>query len=361
MESQKIGIVTWFNYPNPGTAFQAYALQQYICSIPQCKVEVINMCNSAKACFCAPINHRNAKQYVTFYKVIKAYLGLKSLMYCSFQRKYIRKWPVNTLKSEDYSSVNERYDWVIIGSDQLWNMRYSKLDKSYFLDFVKGPRKGAYGPSTGNDVWPEEIRGQIKELLSDFSFIGVREKQSVSMVQSLAKVSVHWSLDPTFLLDKTGWAKIARKPKEKKDYIFEYCIIKSPALRAVTEKLSETTGLPIIESHGDLRKHVPSAQRMPHPSADTWLGYLMNAKYVVTDSFHGCAFSINTNKDFYTVTTLNESRIYSLLELFGLQNRILKKSDEINMPEAIDWDSVNIRLEDRRKESQDWLKTSLVG
>ena len=378
MKIQKIGIVTWFNYPNPGTAFQAYALQQYICSIPQCQAEIINMLgNSTKNAIKAPINRHYAKQYGSFYKIARFLLGIKSYMYCSFQRKHIVKWPDKTLRPEDYSSVNDRYDQIILGGDQLWNLNIGiKLDldksgqlifgesigyipKSQFLDFVKGPRKGAYGPSTGNDVWPEEFRGQIKELLSDFSFIGVREKQAIRMVQSLAKVPVHWSLDPTFLLDKTDWAKIARKPKEKKDYIFEYCIIKSPLLRAMTEKLSEMTGLPVIESHGDLRKHVPSGRRMPHPSADTWLGYLMNAKYVVTDSFHGCAFSINTNKDFYTVTTLNESRIYSLLELFGLQNRILKKCDDINMPEAIDWDSVNLRLEDRRKESQEWLKSSL--
>lgn len=382
MKNQKIGIVTWFNYPNPGTAFQAYALQQFICSIPQCRAEIINMLgNSTKDAIKAPVIRPYARQYGSFYKIVRVILGIKSYLFCSFQRKYIIKWPAKPLNPKDYSLVNDRYDQIILGGDQLWNLDINKkfdfdkkgqmyfraLGKSYkfvpksqFLGFVEGPRKGAYGPSTGNDVWPDEYKGEIKDLLSDFSFIGVREKQAVSMVQSLVDVPVHWSLDPTFLLDKTAWAKIARKPKEKKDYIFEYCIIKSPSLRAVTEKLSEMTGLPVIESHIDLRKHVPSARRMPHPSADTWLGYMMNARYIVTDSFHGCAFSINTNKDFYTVTTLNESRIYSLLELFGLQNRMLKQCDELKMPESIDWNSVNVRLEDRRKESQDWLKSSLL-
>ena len=383
MEKQKIGIVTWFNYPNPGTAFQAYALQQFICSIPQCRAEIINMLgNSTKDTLRTPLNRPYARQYGCFYKFARVLLGIKSYMFCSFQRKHIVKWPMKSLTPKDYSSVNERYDWVILGSDQLWNLDIKKgiwnfdktgqliisvvdnshglIPKSQFLDFVKGPRKGAYGPSTGNDVWPNEFRGEIKELLSDFSFIGVREKQAVSMVQSLVEVPVHWSLDPVFLLDKTAWAKIARKPKEKKDYIFEYCIIKSPLLRTITEKLSEMTGLPIIESHIDLRRHVPSAQRMPHPSADTWLGYLMNAKYVVTDSFHGCAFSINTNKDFYTAVTINGTRIYSILELFGLQNRVLKSIDEIDLSKTIDWNQVNVKLEDRRKECQDWLMSSLM-
>ena len=151
-----------------------------------------------------------------------------------------------------------------------------------------------------------------------------------------------------------------RKPEHTGDYIFEYCIMKSLELRKASEKLAAETGLPIIEHHGDFRKHVPSAIRMPHPSADTWLGYLMNAKYVVTDSFHGCAFCVNTNKDFFAVVTSYGSRIHSMLGLFGLQHRVLTNSDEIDPSESIDWSIVNQKLDDRRKESQDWLKTSLL-
>ena len=360
----KVGILSWFNYPNPGTAFQAYALQQYISSLPCYSAELLNMVNRPQSCFYAPINRYYANKYGVFSRLVKVLLGIKSYMYCSFQRKNIVKWPARPLKPSENYLVSERYDWVILGSDQMWNLNFkgsNTFPKWYYLDFVKGKRKGAYAPSTGNSVWTEEIRSQIRELLSDFSFIGVREKQTVDLVQSLVNVPVHWSLDSTFLLNKKEWAGIARQPKERREYIFEYCIIKSPQLRAVTEKLAEMTGLPIIESHGDLRKHVPSAKKMPHPSADTWLGYLMNAKYVVTDSFHGCAFSINTNRDFYAVTTINETRIYSLLESFDLQDRIIKNDDMIDMPRSIDWDSVKVRLEERRKESQDWLKSSLLG
>ena len=100
---------------------------------------------------------------------------------------------------------------------------------------------------------------------------------------------------------------------------------------------------------------------MPHPSADTWLGYLVNAKYVITDSFHGCAFSINTNTNFFVMVTANGSRLYSVLELFCLQDRILSDGMEINLSRTIDWESVNRILEERRNESREWLKKSLLG
>lgn len=364
----KIGIVSWFNYANPGSAFQAYALQRFINNFPSCDAEFVNILNPLTALLSAPILKYYAKKHGCLYLPIRLYLALKAYGYCSFQRANIKKYPSipiikYPLSKKNSRLINQRYDWVILGSDQLWNFGLSttfNFDERRFLSFVSGPQKGAYAPSIGKEDWPEQCKLRIKELLSDFSFIGVREKQSIGVVQPLVRVPVHWSLDPTFLLDKTDWSKIAKKTNYEGEYIFEYCIIKSSLLRAITEKLSEMTGLPIIESHGDISKHVPSAQKMPHPSPETWLGYLMNARYVVTDSFHGCAFSINTNKDFYTAVTINGSRIYSILEMFDLQDRALKSADDIDISKTINWDKVNIRLEDRRKESQNWLKSSLL-
>ena len=378
MREKRIGIFTWFYYANPGTAFQAYALQRFVHCVLNCKVEVINMGNTSKSMRNAPILRYYANESVgknrlccpliasLFFKVYRVFLGIKAFKFCSFQRKNIIVYPSKSWKIpltyEQCCLINNRYDWVVLGSDQLWNFNLSSLKilDYYCLGFVYGPQKGAYSPSIGEKDWPEDKKNDIKEYLSDFSFIGVREKQAVDVVQPLVNVPVHWSLDPVFLLHKTDWAKIAKRPKHKRDYIFEYCIIKSQKLRAATEKLASETGLPIIEHHGDIRKHIASAKRMPHPSADTWLGYLMNAKYVVTDSFHGSAFCIITNKDFFTVVTSNGSRIYSLLEDFGLQSRVLTELDELNHSAAIDWKAVNRLLEERRKDSQDWLKSSLI-
>ena len=375
---KRIGIATWFYYANPGTAFQAYALQKYINSVSDYRAEVINLFNAPYSMRNAPILKLYAKEYLIERdklslpiiaslrsKVYRILLGLKAFFFCSFQRKRIVKYPFKPLKrplsSKECYLINNRYDWVILGSDQLWNFNLSSLPVMdyYFLSFISTPKKGAYAPSLGQEDWPVEQKDRIKELLADFSFIGVRERQAKDVVQPLTNKPVHWSLDPVFLLDKTAWDKVAKKPRHEGDYIFEYCIIKSPKLHAVTERLASETGLPIIEHHGDIRKHVSSAKRMPHPSADTWLGYLINAKYVVTDSFHGSAFCVITNKEFFTIVTSNGSRIFSMLEVFGLQGRVLTDSDEIDPSTTIDWEAVNYLLEERRKESQDWLKASL--
>jgi hypothetical protein len=354
MKNQLIGIVTWFNSANPGTVFQAYALQKYINGIPQFQAELINYRYEA-----AYNNIIFAHGYGPLSWIIRLLLRYRKYKSSSFQKKNVIYYPKEMVRRQDLKTINDRYDWIILGSDQLWNVGFTDFDKTFFLDFVKGKKKGAYAPSLGKDEWPDEYKDEIKRYLADFSFIGVREKNSVNVVQELTGIPVHWSLDPTFLLNKEDWSKIARKV-ERGDYIFEYSITKNPVIRTAAEKLSKMTGLPIIE-HGGIRKRVPTAKRMPHPSADTWLGYLMGAKYVVTDSFHGCAFSINTNTTFFAIAIGNGARIYSILELFGLQDRLLKDGTEIDASKSINWNPVNCILDDRRKECQEWLKNNLLA
>ena len=354
---QLVGILTFVrDCTNAGTCFQAWALQQFINSLPNFKAELINY----EVDVPKYSNIRYTHGYGPLSWILRRILDRKAYKFSSFQRKHFKKYPANrTVKRGELSIINDRYDQIILGSDQIWNPKLTNLDKTFFLDFVKGKKKGAYAPSIGVQDLPQEQKEEIKRLLSDFSFIGVREQQAVKVVQELASIPVHWSLDPTFLLTKEQWAKVARIPQEN-DYIFELCITKKPTVRVAAEKLSKMTGLPIIE-YGGNRKRVPSAKLMPHPSSDTWLGYLMNAKYVLTDSFHGCAFSINTNTPFYVIITTNGNRITSLLELCGLQDRIVNNGEDIDTGEQIDWFSVNKRLEEARTECQEWLYNSLKG
>lgn len=349
----KIGVLTFspehLNL-NPGSIFQAWSLCHYIDSIHGLEAELI---------------------FYAFWKEKLFGGGVRSLPYnfwsryrrwrCNgFSKNNIKRFPLETpLVRENVSSVNGRYDMVIVGSDQVWNHKLTKYDKSFFLDFVKGCLKGAYAPSIGKDDWPEEIKPEIKGFLKDFQFIGVREKQSVPVVQALTEKTVHWSMDPTLLIDKTEWGEIAFLPKEKaRSFIMEYCIINNPVVVEATEKAARELGLPVIECCG-MGKRVPSAIKRRLLGADMWLGLLLNAKVVITDSFHGVVFCINNNKPFYVIITSNGNRITCILELFGLQDRLISSAEEMDFSKEIDWRPVNEKLEEVRKENQNWLKDSI--
>jgi hypothetical protein len=80
---------------------------------------------------------------------------------------------------------------------------------------------------------------------------------------------------------------------------------------------------------------------------------------VITDSFHGTAFSINFNKKFVVISNeqRGQSRLTSILELFSLQSRLVCRDSDIHsiLSEGIDWDSVNLKLNRERERSSDYF------
>lgn len=346
----KIGVLTYSpNSLNPGGIFVAWSLVHYLNGVTGLDAELIDY-----ECFNRKIfNHGMPSLGAIWFK----YSVWRSGNYKSKIKKYPAK---ESLVKDNIRSINGRYDMVLVGGDQVWNLTLSHNDKNYFLGFVENALKGAYAPSIGFDDWPDEVKPEIKGYLEDFKFIGIREKQSALNVQKLTGKPVHWSLDPVFLLNKSEWSAVARTPKEKPgSYIMNYCLKRDmPLFVKVIERAVRELGVPAIECYGG-RKRVPSAIKKHNVGPDRWLGYLLNAKMVIADSFHAVAFCINNNKPFYAFISRNGNRIISILELFGLQDRLITSAEEMDFSKGIDWEPVNKKLEEVRKENQDWLKYSI--
>lgn len=342
-KTTKIGVMTFSPMTlNPGTVLQSWSLCHFLDSLSGIESEVI-WYKSNKA--------NSQKKFSLRTSLRTLYIRICQLFHCGFAKK-IRKYPTNKpLVRDNVSSINGRYDLILVGSDQVWNPEITGYDNSFFLDFVEGAKKAAYAPSIGKDDWSEELKPVVQDFLKDFEFIGLREKTSIPAVEKLSKKTVHWSIDPTFLINKTEWSSVAVFPKEQKEsYIMEYCIkgkSKFPVFAQATKYAANTLGIPSIE----IKKW--------HISADQWIGYLLNAKLVITDSFHGMAFSINNNIPFYVIISSNGNRITSLLNMLGLQDRLITSADDMDLSKEIDWEPVNKKLEEIRTENQTWLKESI--
>ena len=101
------------------------------------------------------------------------------------------------------------------------------------------------------------------------------------------------------------------------------------------------------------------------PTCEEWLGLFMNADYIVTNSFHGVAFSVNFNRNFtaFVEGELEEgrnSRLFNISSALGLKSRIKQvgKSQEIDSSD-IDYTIVNTKLESLRNRSIDFLFKAL--
>ena len=231
----------------------------------------------------------------------------------------------------ELSDVTADCDRIVVGSDQVWNMDITYHDYSFFLDFCHDKiKKVAYAPSFGNDDIYENEKERITELLSEFSFLSAREKKGCEIINELTGREVPMVCDPTFLLSKEEWRKIAKKPKYKSPYVLYYTIKSSPELYKKALLFAEERNLKLIKIGGRLREYFNAK----NPSVfgvgpAEFLGLLDNAEYVFTNSFHGTALSIIMHKNFYVEYSSNTNvRLINLIDAVNLRECVVNKAED---------------------------------
>ena len=241
---------------------------------------------------------------------------------------------------------------------------YKSHVQESFLDFAKDwkGKRIAYAASFGVDNWEfssEETR-ICKELAKSFNAISVREDTGVGLCEEYFGIKAEQVLDPTLLLHSSDYVKLIKEASLQKNNrkLFAYVLDKTPEKIAFVEKVAKEKGLQpnyINLSFGDIRE--PVKQRIL-PSVEQWLSYFYDAEFVVTDSFHGCVFSIIFNKKFVTIGNEERgmSRFKSLLSLLGLERRLCTNLSDIDssilIGENIDYE---MRLSLLRQKSMQFL------
>lgn len=253
----------------------------------------------------------------------------------------------------------ERYDIVLVGSDQVWRPSYSANIYNYFLDFkkdVNSPLKGvAYAASFGIDKWqfdPFQTK-KCRELMCGFSAVSVRELDAIKMCKEYLGVSSEMVLDPTLLLDGNEYMRMCGASdsfggKGVLRYILDDNECKSELVKAMAENLS----MPIFSCQPAsplIHRSEESLIEYKYPPVLEWLKSFMDADFVITDSFHGCVFSIIFNKPFLAIGNSERglSRFTSLLSVLGLMDRLILAGDiqsKLSSFNDIDWIDVNQRL-----------------
>lgn len=368
---RKIGILTFSYSSNSGSVLQAFALQKTISSIGNNEASIINYTktNYGKPVFGENVFVKNIKQWTPknivkwTARVVAHPVQMKKFK--KFYKKYYHNFSMFPYSREELSALNDQYDKFVVGSDQVWNYGSPQVDDTYFLDFVTDNRKKiAYAASFGQNHVPEEKRDHASTLISDFYSISVREPNGIDIVSDLTSKEARWVLDPSLLLDKSEYQQISTPPKEK-GYVFVYTRHKSKKLDAFAEKLARTKGLSVIRVHKQwLRKSNSAIPKAIGPHE--WLGYIENADYVVTNSFHGICFSIIFEKNFYVdllVSTAQNtnSRMTGLLQQFHLTERCIDDVKNICELEKIDYSAVNEYKKQRQRESLAYLSNAIEG
>lgn len=354
----RIAILTFVYSKNPGTTLQAFALQHAVESLGTgIKCFIIRQWAPPRKITWL-LRHLSWKELKGWFYVansVKSQLRFADIHYHFF--------PATPLyKKSDFKTIKLDFDKVIVGSDQVWNPEFCKeRPMRYLLDFVNDDnKKVSYGSSFGVSEVQEDLKQDFIDYLGKFKYLSVRENAGQKIIHELLGRDVPVVLDPTLLLNKETWKKIVKLPKET-DYIFLYEVFENPAAVDFALALSRKTGLKIIHK----RVHdyaLKNKSRYWFMTPEEWMGYIMNARYVVTTSFHGTAFSINFNKQFFVMPRQKtSSRQDTLLRKLGLENR--KVGTTQNLDDAffcnikdIDYSKVNSLLEQERINSINYLR-----
>ena len=282
---------------------------------------------------------------------------------------------------EELGKLNEKVDTFLIGSDQVWNYGISKdYQGGFFLNFAnEEKRKISYAASFGHYSFsaPEEVVEETGKLLSRFDAISVREKDGVKILKRTFGLKGTRVLDPVFLPERSmfdGFAEKSRKKEEKK-FLTAYILDPTPEKKEAILYLAKERGLePKIMLDGMKHKFAENKKKMAMDEAvlndievEEWLYYIKNCDYFITDSCHGASFAILYEKPFVCIgnEARGMSRFESLLEVFGLKDRLVRDAKEITgntkFVSDIDYAPVNKKLEKERERSIQWLKNALFS
>ena len=303
-----------------------------------------------------------------------------ALHYGAFQRRFRR---FEAFVAEEMSLSPQRYtafeqlradppayDVYVAGSDQIWNpyiFQDKQFDPSFLLGFVREGRRIAYAPSLGVPELPEDKAEELRRFLTPFSALSVREKRGQVLLREAAGRDARVVLDPTLLLTGEDWGELAAAPKRQGPYILCYFVSDPGEAAPYALALSARTGWPIVQLAGARRKIDGAAELVFDAGPREFLGLFRHASAVVTNSFHGAAFSLQFQKDFFTSMSPREraeptfSRIYSLLSRLGCADRILGLDTTAPVDAPIDYGAVYEKLAVARADSLSYLGAAIEG
>lgn len=295
------------------------------------------------------------------------------------------KYKVTKLRSlGNLHELNQFFNAFLIGSDQMWNYHLSRPYKqSYFLDFADESKiKIAYATSFGRDKYmgPDEEKLITKKNLQRFDAISVRDDFSKRICVEDFNVSAQIVLDPVFLCPVEKYNELIEEVNDfqiDEDYIFAYILDPNPKIGESICKISKEFQKKVIvvfNQHGDKQKLKDALQISSgnvgfilDPTVKEWLYLFKNARYVLTDSFHGSCFSIIFQKPFIVLKNNGRggSRFPFLLGNFGLLDCMVESPEEMynkfmisGMEREIDYNKVYNIILDERKKSFKWLENA---
>lgn len=360
-----ITIITFNNALSYGAMIQAFALKTFL------EKQGHNVFIANYSCNGNILVNNVEKIYVELKeKSTRSFKDLaRFILFLCFQKRYYQK------KIENFQDFRKMFlyatndtnplscDMIICGSDQIWNPQITDgyADLFFGINNQHVPAI-SYAASVGDlknifEYGEQEFIDKIKQ----FEYVSCRENDLNQFLLS-KNICSKLVLDPTLLLTEEDYSSILSKPKSSlNDYVFVFKLGKSKMIDKTAKTVAEKCKCSVVKLNGSNMPWITTRKSFGDTSPGEFLWLIKNAKYVVTDSFHGLALSLVFHKDFNVVLPkLRSNRLDSLLSDLSLENRIITTNENIDTT-SINYTKVEKILEKKRKESIKYLIESIRG
>ncbi len=273
-----------------------------------------------------------------------------------FERKFIKTYSCENYKSsDDLKKLNQHFDTFIVGSDQVWRWWDGRRGFLYYGNFIDSEKKKiACSASFGVvDFDAPVLDTKIAAYYAQrFDAVSVREQKGVAICKESFNIEATFLLDPVFWKQRDFYVQLtasATVPEGK--YILKYVLDKSSAVDAFVQAEAKRRNCGIVTISKDAE-------------VLDWLAAIINADFVVTDSFHGLCFSIIGERDFICCGNVQrgQDRFSSILDVVNLQARLvdLQQCNDLSiLSESIDYSPIVEILKEKTEFAKTWLQQAL--
>lgn len=353
-----IGIITYHTAKNYGAILQCYALQYVLSNNLKYNAKVINYTPSVFGnYFPNPKKFWNIKS-----NKMKIFYLLKWIFRKNQTEKETSKFEklssfinnrlnlTTEIHKDNLPSLNDEFDIFVTGSDQVWNLEMTERDTAFLLDFAK-KKKISYAASAKLSSLTRQDIELLKKHLPTFSHVSVREEDVCNYLKSIG-INAECDIDPTLLLERSNWEQLIENTSiDLSNFVLIYYVNAPDCLVKKAFEYAQTNGLKVVS----LNRLNTSLDYYDYSDAsiEEFIVLIKKANCVFTTSFHGFAFSIIFNSDFFFETPNNSKnnnqRLLHLSAQLGVEKQCIQFNENLKI--NIQWEKVNNILQELRKDS----------
>lgn len=367
----KIGILTFCRAHNWGAVLQTYASQRCIEKLGV-SAEIIDYVPTSELKSYEPKIRMRSNLFDMLKSIVRFMMDIKlyRIRYNEFNKFISTKLKLSIPYKDKFPEYMDNYDVIYIGSDQVWRKNLAAEGYDYYWGNINVPSSTkiiSYAASMEAKELSNEDEITCKKNLENFDSISVRESFLANILQPLTDKHISVVLDPTLLLKKEDYMEITSDSVVDGDYLLIYELLKNPQVDIVARQIAKQHNLKLVKIFIPLiSNRVNRFNRefiFVSPSPAEFLRLFADAKFVVTNSFHGTAFSIIFEKQFLSLETEGRtSRIESLLQIIGAVDNAYFRDEKFDIEclEHLNYKEINAKLNLYRQQSMDFMKNCIM-